>query len=141
MNKVILMGRLTHDPEIRYSNGATSTAVARFSVAVDRRFKREGDPSADFFNVSCFGKTAEFCEKYLNKGTKIVLSGRLENNNYTNKDGQQVRDNRIIAEEIEFAESKKASTENQEASQSENKNADNGFMNVTDGFDEELLFN
>ena len=91
--------------------------------------------------MSCFGKTAEFCEKYLNKGTKIVLSGRLENNNYTNKDGQQVRDNRIIAEEIEFAESKKASTENQEASQSENKNADNGFMNVTDGFDEELLFN
>ena len=91
MNKVILMGRLTRDPEVRYSQGATATAVARFSVAVDRRFKREGEPDADFFNCTCFGKQAEFVEKYLHKGTKVVLTGRIQNDNYTNKEGQMVQ--------------------------------------------------
>ena len=112
MNKVILMGRLTRDPEVRYSQGASQTAVARFSVAVDRRFKREGEPDADFFNCTAFGKQAEFIERYLHKGTKIVLSGRVQNDNYTNKEGQMVYSVRIMVEEIEFAESKNASSGN-----------------------------
>ena len=105
MNKVILMGRLTRDPEVRYSQGASQTTVGRFSVAVDRRFKREGEPDADFFNCTCFGKQAEFVERYLHKGTKVVLCGRIQNDNYTNKDGQQVYSVRIMVDEIEFAES------------------------------------
>lgn len=101
------MARLTKDPEV--SSSASGTTFARFSIAVDRRFKRDGEPDADFFNCSAFGKIAEFIEKYGKKGTKFLISGRLENNDYTNKDGQKVRDNRIIIEEIEFAESKKES--------------------------------
>lgn len=149
MNKVILMGRLTRDPEVRYSQGATPTAVARFSVAVDRRFKREGEPDADFFNCTCFGKQGEFVEKYLHKGVKVVLSGRIQNDNYTNKDGQQVYGVRIMVEEIEFAESKSASAGNaggQSQGQSyqqpaNNAGAGDGFMNIPDGIDEELPFN
>ena len=91
MNKVILMGRLTRDPEVRYSNGDNATAIARFSIAVDRRFKRGNDgQDADFFNCTAFGKQGEFVEKYLKKGTKILLSGRIQNDNYTNRDGQKV---------------------------------------------------
>lgn len=112
MNKVILMGRLTRDPEVRYSQGANQTVVARFSVAVDRRFKREGEPDADFFNCTCFNRQAEFVEKYLHKGTKVVLSGRVQNDNYTNKEGQMVYSVRIMVDEIEFAESKNASNSN-----------------------------
>ena len=109
MNKVILMGRLVRDPDIRYSNGENAMAVARFTLAVDRRFKREGEPDADFFNCTAFGKQAEFVERYLHKGTKIVLSGRIQNDNYTNKDGQMVYSVRVMVDEIEFAESKNAS--------------------------------
>jgi single-strand DNA-binding protein len=107
MNKIIIMARATKDPDI--SSSASGTTFARMSVAVDRRFKRDGEPDADFFNCSAFGKIAEFIEKYGKKGTKFLISGRLENNDYTNKDGQKVRDTRIIIEEIEFAESKKES--------------------------------
>ena len=89
MNKIILMGRLTRDPEVRYG-GASNTAIAKFSIAVDRRFKRDGEPTADFFNVTAFGKQGEFVEKYLHKGTKIVLDGEIRNDNYTNKEGQKV---------------------------------------------------
>lgn len=158
MNKVILMGRLTRDPEVRYSQGASQTAVARFSVAVDRRFKREGEPDADFFNCTCFGKQAEFVERYLHKGTKIVLSGRVQNDNYTNKDGQMVYSVRIMVDEIEFAESKNASAGNDGGYNNNNYNnngayagggsnapaasgAGDGFMNIPDGIDEELPFN
>lgn len=140
MNCVIMMGRLCADAEVRYSSGATPIAIARFSIAVDRRYKREGDPTADFFNCSCFGKQAEFVEKYLHKGTKVVISGRLENNDYTNRDGQRVRDNRIIAESIEFAESKKTAEENKESAPKSNNNSDDGFMNILEGIDEELPF-
>lgn len=108
MNKVIMMGRLTRDPETRYGQGATGVAVGNFSIAVDRRFKREGEPDADFFDCTVFGKQAEFVEKYLKKGTKVVLDGRLQNDNYTNKEGQKVYRNRIYVENIEFAESKAA---------------------------------
>ena len=159
MNKVILMGRLTRDPEVRYSQGATSTAVARFSIAVDRRFKREGEPDADFFNCTAFGKQGEFVEKYLHKGTKVVLSGRVQNDNYTNKEGQQVYGTRIMVDEIEFAESKNAAGSgdngyaNGGSNYSNNNNyggnktqaapggAGDGFMNIPDGIDEELPFN
>ena len=90
MNKVIMMGRLTRDPEVRYSQGASQTAIARFSLAVDRRWKREGEPDADFFNCTVFGRQADFVEKYLRQGTKVVITGRVQNDNYTNKEGQKV---------------------------------------------------
>lgn len=109
MNKVILIGRLTRDPEVRYGGADNQTAVARFSLAVDRRFKRAGDNvEADFFDCNAFGKLGEFVDRYLKQGTKVVLSGRIENNNYTNREGQKVYGTRIIAEELEFAESKAA---------------------------------
>ena len=153
MNKVILMGRLTRDPEVRYSQGANQTAVARFSVAVDRRFKREGEPDADFFNCTCFGRQAEFVERYLHKGIKVVLSGRVQNDNYTNKDGQMVYSVRIMVDEIEFAESKNASSGGNDGGYSNGggfagadsapaaSGAGDGFMNIPDGIDEELPFN
>ena len=165
MNKVILMGRLTRDPEIRYTNGDNSMAIARFSIAVDRRFKRQGDSAdADFFNCTAFGRQAEFVEKYLHQGTKILLVGRIQNDNYTNREGQRVFSVQIIAEEIEFAESKNAQgggqggyaprQQSNNAAQGGSYNAPvnpnpaqaapvgDGFMNIPDGVDdEELPFN
>ncbi len=133
MNKIIIMGRATKDPDI--SSSASGTTFARMSVAVDRRFKRDGEPDADFFNCSAFGKIAEFIEKYGKKGTKFLISGRLENNDYTNKDGQKVRDNRIIIEEIEFAESKNSD------SKTETKSNDvTDFLSIPDGLVECLPF-
>ncbi len=151
MNKVILMGRLTRDPEVRYSQGASQTAVGRFSVAVDRRFKREGEPDADFFNCTCFGKQAEFVEKYLHKGTKVVLCGRIQNDNYTNKEGQMVYSVRVMVDEIEFAESKNASGGSGDGGYNNGgyagrneapaaSGAGDGFMNIPDGIDEDLPF-
>lgn len=155
MNKVILMGRLTRDPEVRYSQGASQTAVARFSIAVDRRFKREGEPDADFFNCTAFGKQAEFVERYLHKGIKILLTGRVQNDNYTNKEGQMVYSVRVMVDEIEFAESKNASASGGAGFNNGGYNnnggyggnapapsgAGDGFMNIPDGIDEELPFN
>ena len=153
MNKVILMGRLTRDPEVRYSQGASQTAVARFSIAVDRRFKREGEPDADFFNCTAFGKQAEFIERYLRKGVKVVVCGRIQNDNYTNKEGQMVYSVRVMVDEIEFAESKNASANNGDSgyngggymgganSAPAPSGAGDGFMNIPDGIDEELPFN
>lgn len=140
MNKVILMGRLTRDPEVRYSQGSSQTAIARFSVAVDRKFKREGQPDADFFNCTAFGRQAEFIERYLKKGIKILLSGSIQNDNYENKDGQQVYSVRVMVEEIEFAESKNSSG-NQGQNTSQPMSNSDGFMNIPDGIDEELPFN
>ena len=105
MNKLILMGNLTRDPEIRYSQGS-NMAIARFSIAVNRRFPREGEPDSDFFNCTAFGKQAEFVEKYFHKGSRMLLSGRVQNDNYTNKNGEKVYSVRIIAEEVEFGSSK-----------------------------------
>ena len=150
MNKVILMGRLTRDPEVRYSQGASQTAVARFSIAVDRRFKREGEPDADFFNCTAFGKQAEFIERYLRKGTKVVVCGRIQNDNYTNKDGQMVYSVRVMIDEVEFAESKNAQGNGDGGynggymggnSAPAPSGAGDGFMNIPDGIDEELPFN
>ena len=150
MNKVILMGRLTRDPEVRYSQGASQTAVARFSIAVDSRFKREGEPDADFFNCTAFGKQAEFIERYLRKGTKVVVCGRIQNDNYTNKDGQMVYSVRVMIDEVEFAESKNAQGNGDGGynggymggnSAPAPSGAGDGFMNIPDGIDEELPFN
>lgn len=147
MNKVILMGRLTAEPEVRYTQGNSQTAIAKFSIAVDRKFKQEGQPTADFFNCTCFGKQASFAEKYLHKGIKIVMNGRIQNNNYTNKDGQKVYGICIMVEEIEFAESKNANGNNENGyggggnNISTESKADDGFMSIPDSIDEELPFN
>ena len=144
MNKVILMGRLTRDPEVRYSQGATATAIARFSIAVDRRFKRDGEPDADFINCVAFGRTGEFIERYGHKGTKFVVEGRIQTGSYTNRDGVKVYTTEVVVEEQEFAESKAASASNSgyQASPSPSPSADigDGFMNIPDGIDEELPF-
>ena len=142
MNKVIMIGRLTRDPEV--SSSASGTAFARFSIAGDRRFKRDGDPDADFFNCTSFGKQAEFVERYLKKGTKVVVTGRIQNDNYTNKEGQKVYSVRIMVEEIEFAESKNASSDggsyNSGSSSQGSNGGGNDFMNIPDGLVEELPF-
>ena len=140
MNKVILMGRLTRDPEVRYSQGEQATAIARYTVAVDRRFRRDGDSqSADFIGCVAFGRQAEFAEKYLRKGIKIALTGRIQTGSYTNRDGQKVYTTDVVVEEQEFAESKSASAGNGGAAP---QTADpDGFMSLPDGIDEELPFN
>ena len=112
MNKVILMGRLTRDPDIRYSAGENSTAVARYTLAVDRRFRRDGEQTADFISCVAFGRTAEFAEKYFHQGIRIVISGRIQTGSYTNRDGVKVYTTDVVVEEQEFAESKSASAEN-----------------------------
>lgn len=140
MNKVILMGRLTRDPEVRYSGGDNATAVARYSLAVDRRFKRDNEPSADFINCVGFGKTAEFAEKYFRKGMRICVVGRIQTGSYTDRDGQKVYTTDVVVEEQEFAESKGAS-ENNGADRPQPTTDNNGFMNIPDGIDEELPFN
>ena len=149
MNKIILMGRLTRDPEVRYG-GAQNMAIARFSIAVDRRFKREGQPDADFFNCTAFGKTGEFVEKYLHKGTKVVLDGEMQNDNYQNKQAQMVYGFRVIVNSIEFAESKAASQSSAAApvpqppqgggSDEQPAAPSDDFMNVPNSVEEALPF-
>ena len=159
MNKVILMGRLTRDPEVRYSTGNNPLAIARYTLAVDRRFKRDGEAEADFISCVSFGKTAEFAEKYYRQGLKIVVSGRIQTGSYTNREGQKVYTTEVVVEEQEFAESKSASqgsggntsnnrsnnTPNQASNNGRNSSSDpypaDGFMNIPDGIDEELPFN
>ena len=145
MNKVILMGRLTRDAEVRYSSGESSTAVARFSLAVDRRFRRDGDDqSADFINCVAFGRTGEFMERFGRKGTKFLVEGRIQTGSYTNKDGQKVYTTDVVVEQVEFAESK-ASGDNSGYVPADRPSpsgaAGDGFMNIPDGIDEELPFN
>ncbi len=146
MNKVILMGRLTRDPEVRYSQGENASAVARYTLAVDRRFRRDGEATADFINCVAFGRAAEFAERYLRQGTKIAVTGRIQTGSYTNKDGVKVYTTDVIVEEQEFAESKNASSAPSESFQaspapSPSANIGDGFMNIPDGIDEELPFN
>ena len=147
MNKAILMGRLTKDPEITYKTqgDGNQLAIARYTMAVDRRFKRDGEQSADFIRCVAFGNNGEFAEKYLHKGTKIAITGRLETGSYTNKDGVKVYTTIVIVEEQEFAESKASSQNNAggnyQQPASNNSSSGDGFMNVPDGIDEELPFN
>ena len=144
MNKVILMGRLTRDPEVRYSQGTNSrgesTAIARYSLAVDRKFKRDGEPDADFFNCTCFGRNAEFAEKYLRKGIKILVTGRIQNDNYQGRDGQMVYSVQVMVDEQEFAESKNTSNSGQAQAEPQPKPDNDGFMSIPDGIDDELPF-
>ena len=145
MNKVILMGRLTRDPEVRYSQGEQATAIARYTIAVDRRFKRDGDQqTADFIGCVAFGRLGEFAEKYLRKGTKVAIVGRIQTGSYTKPDGQKVYTTDVVVEECEFAESKGAS-DNSGFTPSDRPSpssaAGDGFMNIPDGIDEELPFN
>lgn len=144
MNKVILMGRLTRDPETRYTqaNGSQeSLCVARYTLAVDRRGSRsEGQQSADFISCVAFGRDGEFAEKYLKQGTKVVVTGRIQTGSYTNRDGQKVYTTDVIVEEQEFAESKKAAGQ-QDGNNGGYSDAGDGFMNIPDGIDEELPFN
>ena len=139
MNKVILMGRLTRDPEVRYSQGDSATAIARYTLAVDRRFKRENENSADFINCVAFGKSGEFAEKYLRKGIKISIIGRIQTGSYTNKDGQKVYTTDVVVEEQEFAERKSSPSESND--RPDITAGGDGFMNLPDGIDEELPFN
>ena len=135
MNKVIEIGRLTKDPDIRYSQGANTTCVARYTLAVDRKFKQEGQPTADFINCIAFGKLGEFAEKYLHKGVKIAVSGRIQTGSYTNKDGQKVYTTDVVVEEQEFCESKSSNQQDKQ------KPVDDGFMEVpTDLSGEDLPF-
>lgn len=115
MNKVILMGRLTRDPEVRYSEGENAMAIARYTLAVDRRGRRNGESNADFINCVAFGKGGEFAEKYLKKGTKILITGRIQTGSYTNRDGQKVYTTDVVVEDHEFAEGRKAAEENAQA--------------------------
>ena len=137
MNKVVLVGRLTRDPEVRYSQGDNATAVARYTLAVDRRFRRDGEPTADFIPCVIFGRSAEFAEKYFHQGMRVSISGRIQTGSYTNKDGVKVYTTEVIVEEQEFAESKAAG---QTAQQIPASASEDGFMEIPDGLEEELPF-
>ena len=152
MNKVIMMGRLTRDPEVRYSQGESATAVARYTLAVDRRFNRNGDENtADFINCVAFGRAGEFAEKYFRKGTKVAVTGRIQTGSYTNKDGVRVYTTDVVVEDQEFAESKNSAANNDGGyagggygnapARPQPSAAADGFMNIPDGIDEELPFN
>ena len=149
MNKVILMGRLTRDPDVRYSNGENPTAVARFTLAVDRRFaRRDGDQqTADFIGCVAFGRNAEFIEKYFRQGMRVTICGRIQTGSYTNRDGNKVYTTDVVVEEQEFAESKNSSGGGDNSGftpsdrPSPSSAAGDGFMNIPDGIDEELPFN
>jgi single-strand DNA-binding protein len=149
MNKVILMGRLTRDPEVRYSQGESAMAIARYTLAVDRRMNRSNAGSdqqtADFIQCVAFGRSGEFAEKYFRKGLKVVVTGRIQTGSYTNKDGQRVYTTDVVVEDQEFAESKAASQNNgggfAPADRPSPSDAGDGFMNIPEGIDEELPFN
>ena len=144
MNKVILMGRLTRDPDIRCSTGERDMTIARYTLAVDRRYKREGESGADFISCVAFGRSAEFAEKYFRQGLKVVVTGRIQTGSYTNRDGNKVYTTDVVVEEQEFAESKAASQRNREESSQERPEPmpvdENGFMTLPEDFDEELPF-
>lgn len=148
MNKVILMGRLTRDPNVRYTAGDNPMGIARYTLAVDRRIKREGEATADFISCIAFGKAAEFAERYFRQGIRIVVSGRIQTGSYTNRDGNKVYTTDVVVEEQEFAENKNNAAGNNNAQGNTaaeqpigNTTVDaDGFMNIPDGIDEELPF-
>lgn len=142
MNKVILIGRLTRDPEVRYSEGNERMCIARYTLAVDRRIKQEGQQNADFIGCVAFGKNAEFAEKYLRQGTKIAVTGRIQTGSYTNREGRKIYTTDVVIEEQEFSESKAAAAGSQNRQQEPQRPEidENGFMSIPDGVDEELPF-
>lgn len=140
MNKVILMGRLTRDPEVRYSQTTEgSMAIARYTLAIDRRIRKDGEQTADFISCVAFGRNAEFAEKYFRQGIKIALTGRIQTGSYTNKDGVKVYTTDVVVEEQEFAESKSAAGSSTGSSVPSDHAASDGFMNIPDGIDDEGL--
>ena len=136
MNKVIEIGRLVREPEIRYSQGASSTYIARYTLAVDRKFKQEGQPNADFINCIAFGKLGEFAEKYLHKGVKIAVTGRIQTGSYKNKDGNTVYTTDVVVEEQEFCENKSS---NQSQGNDRPQTSSDGFMSIPDNLEDEGL--
>lgn len=145
MNKVTLMGNLTRDPDVRYSQGEKSTCVVRYTLGIRRRFHRDGDPDSDFINCVAFGKQGEFAEKYLKKGMKIVICGRIQTGSYTDKDGIKRYTTDVVVEEHYFVESKNANNGNASNSQSAPQNnqpaaSNDGFMSIPEGIEEELPF-
>lgn len=140
MNKVILMGRLARDPDVRYSQGENSLCIARYTLAVDRRHSKDGEAEADFISCVSFGKAAEFTEKYLKKGMKVLVSGRIVTGSYTNKDGNKVYTTDVCVEEQEFAEGKRDGNNTGTETNKGQQSSDDGFMNVPDGIDEDLPF-
>lgn len=142
MNKVILMGRLTRDPEVRYSQGAEPMAVARYTLAVDRRGRRdENGQNTDFISCVAFARNAEFAEKYFRKGTKIAITGRIQTGSYNDREGRKVYTTDVVIEDQEFAESKSSQNGGNTQAPPEQSDAGDGFMNIPDGIDEELPFN
>lgn len=141
MNKIILMGRLTRDPDVRYTQGEQAMAIARFTLAVDRRFKRENEQQADFISCVAFGKTGEFIEKYTHQGIKLVIEGRIQTGSYTNKDGVKVYTTDVVVESCEFAESKAAASRNEGTYQvvRPEPTSEDGFMSIPDGVEDEGL--
>ena len=146
MNKVILMGRLTRDPEVRYSAGENALAIARYTLAVDRRFRRDGEATADFISCVSFGRTAEFAEKYFRQGMRVLVSGRIQTGSYVNKEGQKVYTTEVILDDQEFADSKGAASEMGGYSQAAPSQRPaptsaigDGFMNIPDGVEDEGL--
>ena len=144
MNKVILMGRLTRDPEVRYSQGDSPLAIARYTLAVDRRFARGNNgndqQTADFINCVAFGKAGEFAEKYFHKGTKVAVTGRIQTGSYTNKDGVKVFTTEVVVEDQEFAESKNSQGSGDGYSNPMPSGADDGFLNIPEGINDEIPF-
>lgn len=141
MNKFLATGRFTADPTIRYSNGENQTCIANFTLAIDRKIKREGQPTADFVRCTAYGKTAEVIEKYFHKGMKADISSRIQTGSYKDKNGNTVYTTDAVIEEIEFGESKKASENNAPAENEASKAEESGFMNVEDELDSDLPFN
>ena len=147
MNKVIMMGSIAKEPDIKYSKGEKSTAIANFTLAVSRKYKREGQPDADFFNCCAYGKTAETIEKYCSKGTKLTIVGSLQNDNYE-KDGQKHTNTKINVDEFEFAESKNSSSGSAASNEVKDSSGNpypkfsgnDGFMNIPDGTCDDLPF-
>ena len=142
MNKAILMGRLTRDPEVRYTSGENSLAIARYTLAVDRKIRKDGDATADFIPCVVFGRSAEFVEKYFRKGLKIAIVGHVQTGSYTNRDGQNVYTTEVVVEEQEFSESKNSGSgsSQQNAPQPSPDVGQDGVMNIPDGIEEELPF-
>ena len=140
MNTVILIGRLTRDPEVRYSQGSESMAIARYTLAVDRSYRREGENNTDFIGCVAFGRNAEFAEKYVRKGTKIAITGRIQTGSYVNREGQKVYTTDVVINTQEFAGSRNEAQEPAQNGQPIPKADEDGFMNIPDGIDDELPF-
>lgn len=146
MNKVILMGRLTRDPDVRYTTGENPLAIAGYTLAVDRRFHKDGEATADFISCVVFGRAAEFAEKYFRQGLKITISGRIQTGSYTNREGRKVYTTEIVVEEQEFAESKSSGDNgaayypSKQTSPPAPADSADGFMSIPDGIEEELPF-